>query len=29
MQKAPKPKLSGNSGHNEKMKTKDNRYRRE
>ena len=28
MQKAPKPKHPGNLGHNEKTKTKDNRFRR-
>ena len=28
MQKAPNPKHSGNPGHNEKTKPKDNRYRR-
>ena len=27
--KAPNPKHPGNSGHNEKTKPKDNRYRRE
>jgi hypothetical protein len=27
--KAPNPKHPGNPGHNEKMKPKDNRYRRE
>jgi hypothetical protein len=29
MQKAPNPKHPGNSGHNEKTRPKDNRYRRE
>ena len=29
MQKAPNTKYQGNSGHNEKAKPKDNRYRRE
>ena len=29
MQKVPNPKHPGNLGHNEKTKSKDNRYRRE
>ena len=29
MQKVPNPKHSGNPGHNEKTKPKNNRYRRE
>ena len=29
MQRDPKPKQTGNPGHNEKNKPKDNRYRRE
>ena len=29
MQKGPNPKCPGNPGHNEKTKSKDNRYRRE
>ena len=29
MQKDPNAKHPGNTGHNEKMKPKDNRYRRE
>jgi hypothetical protein len=29
MQKHPNPKHPGNPGHNEKIKPKDNRYRRE
>jgi hypothetical protein len=29
MQKAPNPKYPGNPGYNEKMKPKDNKYRRE